>query len=118
MRVRSKRRQRDDRTRSALRADMLEQFPWCFRCYWERATDLHELKNRSQGGDYLNRDEIVTLCRGCHEWVTTSPAQAHATGWTFWSYEPVSTPTSYEHVFCPTHRLWGPPDRCCKGDLF
>jgi len=118
LRPRSKRRQRDDRTRTALRVEMLTEFPWCFRCYWERATDLHEMKNRSQGGDYLNRAEIVTLCRDCHQWITDNPAQAHEAGWTFFSFEPVSSPSSYEHVFCCTHRVWGPVSDCCNGDLY
>lgn len=92
LRSRSKKREAVYRQRRKLVAELLERFPWCARCYWNRSVDLHELKNRSQGGDLLDPTQIVTLCRECHEWVTTHPLEAHEDGWTFWSYEPVVKP--------------------------
>ena len=80
------------RRRRTLVTDLLGRYPWCARCYWNRSVDLHELKNRSQGGDFLDPEQIVTLCRECHDWVTTHPTEAHETGWTFWSYEPIVKP--------------------------
>lgn len=82
--------------RRRLVVQMLDEFPWCARCYWSRAVDLHELKNRSQGGDLLDPDQIVTLCRQCHQWVTENPKAAHDTGWTFWSHETPVKPSGCE----------------------
>lgn len=96
LRSRSKKREAVYRQRRKLVAELLERFPWCARCYWNRSVDLHELKNRSQGGDFLNADEIVTLCRECHDFVTQNPAAAHAEGFTFWSYEPITKPRQQE----------------------
>ena len=79
--------------RRKLVAEMLERYPWCARCFWNRSVDLHELKNRSQGGDVLDPEQIVCLCRCCHQFVTENPAAAHAEGFTFWSYEPVVKPS-------------------------
>lgn len=87
LRSRSKKQSAIYVQRRKLVAEMLEQFPWCARCYWDRSVDLHELKNRSQGGDLLDPEGIVTLCRRCHEWVTTHPQAAHDTGFTKWSWE-------------------------------
>ena len=92
LRPRSKKRAAEMVQRRKLIAELLERFPWCARCYWARSVDLHELKNRSQGGDFLDREQIVTLCRECHQWVTENPAQAHESGWTFWSHETVVKP--------------------------
>lgn len=92
LKARSKKQAAKYVQRRKLVADLLERFPWCARCYWERSVDLHELKNRSQGGDILDPAEIVTVCRTCHQWITENPAKAHETGWTFWSFEPVTKP--------------------------
>ena len=92
LRARSKKRASQMVQRRKLVAELLERFPWCARCYWNRSVDLHELKNRSQGGDFLDPEQIVTLCRECHQWVTENPAKAHEAGWTFWSFEPVVKP--------------------------
>ena len=92
LRPRSKKRASEMVQRRKLVTELLERFPWCARCFWVRSVDLHELKNRSQGGDFLDPEQIVTLCRECHEWITRSPAAAHEAGWTFWSFEPVVKP--------------------------
>lgn len=92
LRPRSKKRQAVYRQRRKLVAEMLERYPWCARCLWNRSVDLHELKNRSQGGDFLDPEQIVTVCRECHDWITTHPAEAHAGGWTYWSHEDITKP--------------------------
>ncbi len=78
------------RERRKLVALLLETYPWCQRCFVERAVDCHELKNRSQGGDPLDPSGIATLCRPCHQWVTEHPQAAHAEGWTRWSHEDIN----------------------------
>lgn len=89
LRAQSKKRQRDAVIRRRLVAELLETYPWCQRCFVERAVDCHELKNRSQGGDPLDPTGIATLCRPCHTWVTEHPQKAHDEGWTRWSFEDV-----------------------------
>jgi hypothetical protein len=90
LRAKSKKRQRQDVLRRKLVAQLLETYPWCQRCFVERAVDCHELKNRSQGGDPLDPTGIATLCRPCHIWVTEHPQAAHDEGWTRWSYEDIN----------------------------
>lgn len=90
LRARSRKRQLQDVLRRKLVAQLLETYPWCQRCFVERAVDCHELKNRSQGGDPLDPTGIATLCRPCHQFVTENPLKAHAEGWTRWSWEDVN----------------------------
>jgi hypothetical protein len=90
LRLKSKKRQQQDVLRRKLVAHLLETYPWCVRCFVERAVDCHELKRRSQGGDPLDPTGIATLCRTCHTWVTEHPLSAHEEGWHRWSYEDVN----------------------------
>lgn len=45
-----------------------------------RAVDVHELKRRSQGGDILDVDNVLAVCRSCHEWIGAHPYLATALG--------------------------------------
>ena len=76
--------------RRKLVAQLLKTYPWCQRCFVERAVDCHELKRRSQGGDPLDPTGIATLCRPCHSWVTENPLKAREEGWTRWSWEDIN----------------------------
>ena len=93
LRPRSQKRASEMIQRRKLVKELLERFPQCARCHSNQSVDLHELKNRSQGGDFLDAEQIVTLCRECHRWVTENPLKAHGEGWTFWSHEVVVKPT-------------------------
>jgi hypothetical protein len=73
--------------RRQLRIKMLDQMPLCERCQSVYATDLHEVKTRARGGSILDEENIRVLCRPCHSWVTTNPAQATADGWLKNSWE-------------------------------
>jgi len=53
----------------------------CQRCTSAIATDLHEIKSRARGGSTTDLDNIALLCRPCHSWITTHPADATAEGW-------------------------------------
>ncbi|MCW2601840.1 MAG: 66, gp66 [Frankiales bacterium] len=87
MRARSLKAARLYRQRRALVAQLLEERPICERCHAARSVDLHERKNRSQGGDLLNPAGISCLCRACHRFVTENPLASHAEGFTVWSWE-------------------------------
>jgi hypothetical protein len=41
---------------------------------------VHERLTRARGGDFLDpvQSHAMTICRPCHEWVTTHPAEATA----------------------------------------
>lgn len=67
-----------ERTR-ALRA-VFGTNPICARCGGP-ADDCHELLSRARGGSITDPANLVALCRPCHTWVTTEPAQAAAAGW-------------------------------------
>lgn len=55
-----------------------------------RASDGHELKRRSQGGDPTDPAHVIPLCRPCHRWVTEHPREARALGLTRWSWEGIA----------------------------
>jgi 5-methylcytosine-specific restriction endonuclease McrA len=67
--------------RGPLVAALLAGSPPCQRCMSATATDVHELKTRARGGSITDRENLALLCRPCHTWVTTNPAQALADGW-------------------------------------
>lgn len=67
--------------RIPLVRELLEDNPPCERCLSANATDVHELKSRARGGSILDRDNLALLCRPCHSWVTTHPAEATEEGW-------------------------------------
>lgn len=82
LRRRSKKTAATYRTqRIPLVKQLLADSPPCQRCHLFVATDVHEIKSRARGGSILDRDNLALLCRPCHSWVTTHPADATAEGW-------------------------------------
>lgn len=87
LRIRSKKKQREDRTRRLLVAQVLEEHPVCQRCHRSRSTDVHEVVRRSQwAAGYLARSNVRALCRKCHIYVTEHPREAVEDGWSDWSH--------------------------------
>ena len=43
-------------------------------------TDVHEILTRGRGGDILDPDNCLALCRSCHHWITINPAWAATNG--------------------------------------
>ena len=68
----------------------------CEICWWNRATNWHHRKNRSQlGGNELSN--AMHLCgsgtTGCHGMVTENPALAYENGWSVRSgHDPAAIP--------------------------
>jgi len=60
---------------------LLAEHPTCQRCHTAPAVDVHELKSRARGGSITDPANLTTVCRPCHDWITTHPADAEATGW-------------------------------------
>ncbi len=105
MRYRSKKQETLYRKRRPLVARLLEERPTCEACapfaclegktIYNRRTsdDVHELKNRSQGGSILEERNLLTVCRPCHTRITDNPLEAeglglHLPGWAHdWMYD-------------------------------
>lgn len=87
VKYRSRKMEAKYRERRSLVAQMLEDKPVCERCSAARSTDIHEVVSRARGGSILDPRNLVALCRPCHSWITTHPAEAHAAGWSKHSWE-------------------------------
>lgn len=77
----SRKRARQLREYSVLRAEFLARFP---RCQYPGgctalSTDVHHMRGRV-GADLLDVDHWLALCRPHHEHITTHPAEALALG--------------------------------------
>ena len=70
---------RDERV--PLVVNLLIERPVCERCKASGSQDIHELKSRARGGSIIDVNNLVALCRACHNWITTHPAEATAEGW-------------------------------------
>lgn len=96
----------------------------CELCVFERATNWHHRKNRSQGGQHT-LSNALHLCgsgtTGCHGMVTENPARAYDRGWSVRSgFDPADVPVLYAgswalldddgHVFRPVMGR----DRCVR----
>jgi hypothetical protein len=57
---------------------------------WGRATDMHEVLRRAQGGDPCDPEVIRLVCRGCHTTIHDRPAEAYAAGLLVHSWETAS----------------------------
>lgn len=66
---------------------LLNERPVCQRCLSDRSQDVHELKSRARGGSITDLDNLVALCRSCHNWVTQNPKEAKEQGWLKNSWE-------------------------------
>jgi len=43
-------------------------------------SDGHEIVKRSAGGDPLNPNNVLLICRLCHDWIEANPALARERG--------------------------------------
>jgi len=92
MRHRSKKKEQEYKLRRPLVARLLEQRPYCEACpvfaehdektiyLRQRSVDIHELRRRSQGGSILEEDNLMAVCRQCHNRIGNYPALAFELG--------------------------------------
>ena len=78
---RSAKRQADMVVRRALVRDLLRAAPRCqarYLCEGAPSVDVHERLTRARGGSITDpvQAHMMTICRPCHDWVTTHPADA------------------------------------------
>lgn len=94
---RSKKRATLYRTeRAPLVARLLADNPLCQRCHAALAVDVHEIKSRARGGSITDLANLALLCRTCHDWVGTHPAQAEAEGWSQPSWADTTPPARHQ----------------------
>lgn len=66
--------------RARLRQAILGQRPWCECCGASPSQDAHEIVTRARGGSILDPNNILALCRPCHEWIGNHPKDAQECG--------------------------------------
>jgi len=78
----SKKRAAENRLRKKILVHVRETQTWCSKCgAATRELDAHELLSRARGGSIVDLDNIVLLCRPCHDYVTNHPRKAAEEGW-------------------------------------
>ncbi len=92
MRHRSKKKQKEYALRRPLVERMLSEKPFCEACpvfaeYDEKTTyvrnrscDIHEIIRRSQGGSILDEENLLAVCRPCHNRIGNYPQLAFDLG--------------------------------------
>lgn len=88
MRYRSEKKEKEYELRRPLVAKLLETYPHCQACgvfakhdgkvtYQQNPSqDIHELVRRSQGGSILEEDNLLAVCRKCHDRIGRYPQLA------------------------------------------
>ena len=76
----SKKRQAEQRKRTKMLRETFGRTPSCRRC-GRLADDAHEVLSRARGGSITDPENIVPLCRPCHDEITSHPEWATEQGW-------------------------------------
>lgn len=92
MRRRSKKKEAQYVVRREIVSRLLQERPFCEACprfakhdgkvsYIRRGSvDIHELIRRSQGGSILDEENLLAVCRECHNRIGNHPALAFELG--------------------------------------
>lgn len=92
MRHRSKKKEAEYRLRRPLVEKLLSERPWCEACSvfanydgaltykQNQSVDIHEVVRRSQGGSILDENNLLAVCRKCHQRIGNYPALAFELG--------------------------------------
>ncbi len=92
MRHRSKKKEQEYRIRRPLVMRLLEERPLCEACpvfaahdgkviySRQHSVDIHELVRRSQGGSILDENNLLAVCRPCHQRIGNNPQLAFDLG--------------------------------------
>lgn len=92
IRKRSKKKEAEYELRRPLVKVLLEKYPYCQACKvfakhdektlfnQNRSVDIHELIRRSQGGSILDEDNLLAVCRPCHNRIGNYPQLAFELG--------------------------------------
>lgn len=92
MRKESSKRSSLNKKRSAFTRQILAERSWCEACpvfakHDEKVTylrnpacDVHEIVRRSQGGSIIDEENVLAVCRPCHDRIGRYPALAFELG--------------------------------------
>lgn len=92
MRRRSKKKEDEYKLRRPLVARLLTERPMCEACpvfaahdskvtyVQRRSVDVHEIIRRSQGGSILDEENLLCVCRPCHQRIGNYPQLAFDLG--------------------------------------
>lgn len=92
MRYRSKKKEAEYRQRRPLVGRLLSERPYCEACVVfaqhdglatyirNPSTDIHEIIRRSQGGSILDEENLLAVCRPCHNRIGNNPQLAFDLG--------------------------------------
>jgi len=92
LKKRSKKMAEKYKERIPLVKRLLKERPWCEACpvfaqydklavYIRKPSqDIHEIIRRSQGGSILEEDNLLAVCRGCHQRIGNHPQLAFELG--------------------------------------
>jgi 5-methylcytosine-specific restriction endonuclease McrA len=92
VRYRSKKKQDEYKLRVPLVKRLLAEKPYCEACpvfashdnlttyVRNKSVDIHEIVRRSQGGSILEEENLLAVCRKCHQRIGNYPALAFELG--------------------------------------
>lgn len=92
MRHRSKKKEAEYRLRRPLVKRLIEERPLCEACpifaeydgrvvySRQMSVDIHEIVRRSQGGSILDENNLLAVCRPCHQRIGNHPQLAFDLG--------------------------------------
>jgi hypothetical protein len=87
----TKRRRQQTERRTMLATLVAERGPWCqaqlHNVCTGQAVDGHEVLPRSAGGSIVDPENVLLLCRRCHDVITQNPAWSREAGWVRSRYE-------------------------------
>jgi len=92
VRHRSKKKQQEYALRRPLVEKLLSEKPFCEACpvfavhdgkityIRNKSSDIHEIVRRSQGGSILHEENLLAVCRPCHNRIGNNPQLAFDLG--------------------------------------
>ncbi len=91
IRAQSKKRAKEQRQRRQLVAAQLEQRPYCeaarlvaqidrSHLCQRQSVDIHEPLTRARGGSIVDVNNMLAVCRSCHDWIHAHPESAEMVG--------------------------------------
>ena len=83
----SKKRQKENRERTAAKRRLFAKHPRCQRCHVRPSEHAHEVKTRARGGSITDLANMRALCFDCHRWIHHNINAATAEGWLANSWE-------------------------------
>lgn len=87
----SKKRAAENRQRAKVKKQIMDTVTACqagpliaqadrrHRC-WREPHDIHEPLTRARGGSITDPENMIVVCRSCHDWIHNNPSAAQTIG--------------------------------------